>query len=619
MSADGRYVVFGPLFPSASSAPPSGIYLRDLVKATTVRVDVTSTGSAPNASAELSAISANGRYVTFDSFASNLVTGFAPPNAFSPQVYVRDMVMGTTKPVSVTLTGGAPADSSQAPISVSNAGQVVFTSGSSNLVSNDHSSTVEVFVRGPWSPYPTVRVSTSTTMFVNETGVDPNGASSGGDITVDGRYVVFESTASNLVSGYPYAAGSAQSVYVRDLARNTTQLLANDPSGSSTGLGPSITPDGRHVVFTTGARLVSDDNNGVLDVYELDLLSGATTRISVSSSGRDPNNDSFNNAVSDDGRYVAFESYAANILADGQGSGVFLRDLLTGTTTRVGEGGDDNLTLPSLSADGRYVLRARQFFGSPTLGRQRCSVYNVRPAVEFSIGDVTAPNGSVSPTGNPVFVPITLSQPLPYAVSVKYTTLGAKAHAGTAVEDTDFVPTTAYVQFPAGVTTVQTEVRLRAGVISPFGSKYLSVQLSDPSSGVAMLGGTGKLTILQEGIAMNQAKIGDVAVPEGDSIGAQLSSDSYNVVRVPVVLERPQSTPFSVQYRTVDGTATAPADYTAATGTVVIQPGATTVQIPLTIRRDKVQEGDEQFTVQLTSTTGGYIDRVGTVTIRDDD
>ncbi len=127
---------------------------------------------------------------------------------------------------------------------------------------------------------------------------------------------------------------------------------------------PSISADARYVAFESYASdLVTGDGNGYKDVFVRDLVAGTTVRASVDTGGGDPNFDSIHASISADGRYVAFYSYASDLVTgDGNGVGdIFVRDLVAGTTVRASldtDGGDPNGSSsgpPSISADGQYV------------------------------------------------------------------------------------------------------------------------------------------------------------------------------------------------------------------------------------------------------------------------
>jgi Tol biopolymer transport system component len=211
---------------------------------------------------------------------------------------------------------------------------VAFHSHASNLVPGDTNGFYDVFVHDRITGA-TERVSVSTA------GVQGNGDSSYGytpSISSDGRYVAFSSLATNLVSG---DTNTFSDVFVRDRQNGTTERVSLD-SGGAEGNGDSVAPvisgDGRYVAFESFAsNLVAGDTNGTWDVFVRDRLAGTTERASVDSSAAEANGQSHWPAISSDGRYVAFQSYASNLVAgDTNGfADVFVHDRLNGMTERA--------------------------------------------------------------------------------------------------------------------------------------------------------------------------------------------------------------------------------------------------------------------------------------------
>src|SRR5205823_3306605 len=150
--------------------------------------------------------------------------------------------------------------------------------------------------------------------------------------------VAFESAASNLVPG---GAAGHRNIFIRDRATGTTELVSVAAGGTGAdgnSFNPAISPDGRYVAFDSEAtNLVASDTNGFPDVFVRDRLTGTTERVSVASGGAQGNSSSGRPAISADGRYVAFESAASNLVAGGTFGNfdIFVRDRLTGTTERV--------------------------------------------------------------------------------------------------------------------------------------------------------------------------------------------------------------------------------------------------------------------------------------------
>jgi Tol biopolymer transport system component len=346
----------------------------------TERVSVDSAGVQGNAGSGGAAISADGRFVAFTSLASNLVV--ADTN-FAFDVFVRDRLTGTTERVSVDSAGNQANGSSGAGtgngagIAVSADGCIVaFVSAASNLVAGDTNQVSDIFVRDRC---------TGTTERVNVgAGGQANGVflfgsalgsgNSGVAMSADGRFVAFDSYATNLVPGDTNDDGD---IFVRDRQAGTTERVnvdsaeteSFDPVFLGAAVGPAISGDGRFVAFVSQApNLVADDGNGLSDVFVRDRQSGTTERVSVAHSGVDANQSSGllvtganAVAISSDGRFVAFTSVASNLTTDDTNgvADVFVRDRLASTTDRVNINPTDGQTFssftPAISADGRFV------------------------------------------------------------------------------------------------------------------------------------------------------------------------------------------------------------------------------------------------------------------------
>jgi len=254
-------------------------------------------------------------------------------------------------------SSGVQANTGSDNASVSSDGRyIVFDSYSTNLVNDDSNNSSDIFVRD-------TQTGTTTRVSISSNEVQANGDSFNPSISADGRYVVFESVATNLVSGNgnPYAH-----IFVRDIQTGTTTCVSVDSNGMQ-GVGfsyaPSISSDGRYVAFYSAAALTSNDLNGNWDVFVRDTVANTTTLVSVDSNEIQGNSFSQFPSISPDGRFVAFESDASNLVASDSNNthDIFLRDLQAGTTTRVsvdssGIQGNDVSGSPVVSSDGHYVV-----------------------------------------------------------------------------------------------------------------------------------------------------------------------------------------------------------------------------------------------------------------------
>jgi Tol biopolymer transport system component len=359
VSADGRYVAFasfaGDLVPGDHTNELADIFVRDTVQKTTVRASVDAAGGDPDGSSFGPSISADGRFVAFRSLASDLVDG--DENGLV-DVFVRDLLAGTTIRASVDMGGGDPNGASGDRVIAMSMDDrfVAFQSDASNLVEGDANDVTDVFVRD-------LVTGTTVRASVDSGGGDPDGVSSDPSLSADGRYVAFDSDASDIVAG---DGNGAFDVFVRDLVAGTVVRASVDRDGGDPGgdsYNPSITADGQSVAFSSFAPdLIQGDGNRTVDTFVRDLMAGTTIRASVDMGGGDPNDGSFSPHISADGRAVAFMSPARDLVAgDGNDdSDIFVRDLSAGITIRVSvnlAGGDANgpsLT-SSISAGGGHV------------------------------------------------------------------------------------------------------------------------------------------------------------------------------------------------------------------------------------------------------------------------
>lgn len=303
------------------------IFVRNLYSPqSTDRVTVSSAGVQANGASSAASISADARYVTFSSVASNLV----PDDTNGVvDVFVRDVVAGTTTRVSVSGTGAQ--GNGQSFQSSTNGRYAAFVSSASNLVPGDTNGANDVFVRD-------LRNVTITRISVTDAGAQANGSSDAPSISPDGNLVAFASNATNLVAN---DTNQAADVFVRQLRIQTTTRASVSSSGEQAN-GPSFTPSmgngigtGGYVAFVSSAtNLVSGDTNRIDDVFRRDT-SGQhdgrepTERWSVATDGSQATGGTGTGqpAMVDNGQAIAFVSDAAN-LAPGDGfltQDVFLR------------------------------------------------------------------------------------------------------------------------------------------------------------------------------------------------------------------------------------------------------------------------------------------------------
>ena len=357
ISADGRFVAYASQASNLVSGDTNGwydVFVYDRSTGETARVSLATAGTQANGPSFRPSISGDGRYVTFESEASNLVAG--DTNGVV-DVFVHDRDTGATTRVSVDSVGAqGNGGASDAPAISGDGRYVAFQSLAGNLVSGDSNGTSDVFVHDR-------NTGQTTRASVGSAGVQGNTTSSAPAISADGRYVAFESDATNLVGG---DANGSRDVFVRDRTGGTTTRVSVGSAGGeseSESTNASISADGRWVAFRSAAtNLVPGDTNSTWDIFLHDRDTGATTRVSVHSTGTEANGQSSHPVVSADGSFVAFESEATN-LVPGDGNGVrdvFVHERSAGLTTRVSVDsmmteGNGSSRVPAISADAGYV------------------------------------------------------------------------------------------------------------------------------------------------------------------------------------------------------------------------------------------------------------------------
>lgn len=285
-----------------------------------------------------------------------------------------------TTRASVASDGSQANSDSYAPKISKDGHFVAFSSVATNLVANDTNNVMDVFVHDQ-------RTGNTTRVSVANDGSQANAESSYVDISDDGRYIVFQSLANNLVTNHTNDKTDVF-VYDRQLMVTMQASLTNDgtqPNGAS--FWPRISGDGRYVTFMSAAtNLVMNDTNGYDDIFVHDLQTGDTTRVSITSDGLQANNESYDASISGNGRFVIFSSLADNLVAGDTNklADIFVHDRLTRVTTRVSIANDHSQTndislYPDISGDGRFVTflsYASNLVAGDTNGKGNIFVYD---------------------------------------------------------------------------------------------------------------------------------------------------------------------------------------------------------------------------------------------------
>ncbi len=373
VSALGTLVAFESLATNLVAGDTNGmsdIFVRDLVNGTTRRISVDSLGNQGNNHSFAPSISADGRYVAFESLASNFV-----PNDFGPfDIFVYDLWANTIREVSVNSAGNEANFNSFAPAISGNGGQVAFASRATNLVPGDTNNGSDIFVRDVASGV-TSRVS------VSSAGTQVIGDSEACSISEDGQRVAFRSYAANLVPG---DTNFSPDIYVHTRSSGETRRVSvatGGAQGNSESLNGALSGDGQVVVFDSYAQdLVPGDTNFRYDIFQYGFFDQATKVLSYVTGGVMGNGESYLPSLSSDGRYVAFQSIASNLVPGDTNDreDIFLRDVQLGETRRIsvtptGEQANGNSGEPSFSDNGRYVAfssDATNLVAPGTTGRQ---------------------------------------------------------------------------------------------------------------------------------------------------------------------------------------------------------------------------------------------------------
>jgi len=370
----------------------AGCFVRDRQMHRTEQVSVSGWDTHPS-------LSPDGRYVSFSSRENGLDPQLKKDNASG--VFLFDRKMGDTVELSLNKSGIHGVGLCEAPVLSQDARFAAFWSNAENLVSDDANKQPDVFLCDR-EANKIERISVLTD------GTEANGPSLNPCITGDGRYIAFQTQAQNLgdkewtimvrdrqtsrtiriAAGVSPTIATAshdaptlafRSVSGKLVSQDTNNcddifvcesldkiervsVASDGAEANGPSVNPAISADGRFVAFSSKAsNLAKDDTNNKADIFVFDRKTRKTERVSVGSNGEEANGDSFCCAISADGRYVAFDSAATNLVSGGNSPrGVFVHDRQTHQTERISESstgspGNRESKLGSISADGRYV------------------------------------------------------------------------------------------------------------------------------------------------------------------------------------------------------------------------------------------------------------------------
>ena len=692
ISGDGRYVAFASDASNLVAGDKNGatdVFVKDLQTGGIVRVSTNSSGVEANGGSDSPSISADGQYVAFASSATNLVAGgtsgrqifvknltsgattlvstnsvgaYCYTPSISPdgtwvafvstaggtwQVYAKHLSgLGETKLVSADSSGNQGNNTSNSP-RISAGGQyVAFSSYSSNLVTGDSNGWEDVF-RKDLQSGAIIRVSTDSS------GTPGNGISESPSISSDGRYVAFWSEASNLVPSD--ANGATRDIFVKDVQSGSTRLVNTDSSGKQpAALGilsdhPDISDDGRFVAFESFSdKLVPGDANKHTDVFVKDLKTGTTTRVSLNGSGKQANNECTGAAISGDGRFVAFESFATNLhpgdttassdvfrvshaipgvptvgdvsrkegnssttkftftvtlstpvaqavtvnYATQDGTATAGSDYTSLNGTLIFNPGETKKTITvAVIGDKTYenqetfTLRLSDPDTSEVVAQATGTILNDDKLPTLSINSVSLAEGNAGTTAFAFDVTLAGATALP--VTVQYSTTDGTAQAGS-----DYAPLNDTLTFAPGETKKAITVLVNGDATFELNEAF-TVNLSNAVGATIARGkGTGRGTV-QNDDAMPTVTIGDGSLVVETPTGF--------VAQFAISLSDASGVPATVKYGTVNGTAKSGQDFKNTTATLVFPAGQTVGIIAIPILGDPASKTGKTFFVKLSN------------------
>jgi Tol biopolymer transport system component len=361
LAANGQVVAFWTAtnLVSDDTNNSSDVFVQDRETGSIERVSVAANGVEARSPSQNAAVSPDGRFVAFESRASNLAPG---DTNSSVDIFIKDRQSGAVERVSVGSDGGQANGGSYRPALSADARYVAFWSDASNLVPNDENGTYD---NGGYDIFVKDRVTGALErVSVASDGSEGLADSQSPALSEDGRFVAFGSYSNNLVAD---DANGLPDIFVKDRQSGAVEQVSLAADGTQADgesfWNPALSHDGRYVAFWSEAtNLVPGDTNGAADIFVKDRETGALERVSLGASGAEANGPSYNPSLSADGTHVAFWSEASNLVS-GDTNGVpdvFIKDRQRGSLERLslsanatqGNGASYN---PTLSADGRLI------------------------------------------------------------------------------------------------------------------------------------------------------------------------------------------------------------------------------------------------------------------------
>lgn len=334
-----------------------------------IRISVAPDGGQADGASSFAAVSADGRMVVFRSEAENLTAGadLGLVNVLARSIdplASHDLSLGETRAIGVVWDeSGIELPNAVSAVASADGQRIAFRSSTAERYGGG--ARLGLFVHD-------LESGTTTAVDRGYAGDPPNGVSASPSLSADGSVLAFHSWADNLVPGddnghpdvfvHDLVDGTTQLI-----SRDARDAEGGFGPANGASFNPWLSGDGRLVVFESDAsNLVADDFNGARDIFAFDRAAGTMQRVSVGPEGREATRDSHTAVVSADGRFVAFASDAGELSpsAAAGAPAIYLHDRARGLTSLVttpfdgrpwGVHADDVADMPALSPDGRFV------------------------------------------------------------------------------------------------------------------------------------------------------------------------------------------------------------------------------------------------------------------------
>ena len=401
----GKFVAFASdaLNLSTSALGLSDVYLKNTQIGDLTLLSISSTGESGNSNSSNPSISDDGRYVVFQSTANNFAgydaAGNPIDNNSESDIFLKDTQDNSLKLVTVKIGDGESIN----PKISADGRYVVFQSLASNFADDDNNGAYDIYLRD-------LQKNTLTLISSDAKKVQGNNASISPSLSANGLNIAFASDADNLigfttipdatkpdvVKTAPIDNNGNRDVFVKNVTTGEIQLISKNTKGlSANGVSdsPSLSADGQKIAFRSFAMdlTASTVSDGGANIFVKDLTKNTTQQITLATDGTLANGESWNPVISPDGNYVAFLSNASNLIVDDTNNvaDVFVKNLLTGDLTRFSDGGTGDATDVTFSGDSALITFSRWANASLSDVTNTENIYsvNVKPSANLFNGD----------------------------------------------------------------------------------------------------------------------------------------------------------------------------------------------------------------------------------------